>query len=752
MDVKNLYHQFISLGIKESDSEEVRIRKSSLTISTLLFAIAGLLWGLMYFMYDLILPGSIPFIYGLLSIASLTFYAITKRYTFFRASQLVLILILPFSLQLSLGGFIPSSAVIIWAFICPIGALFFLGTKKSIKWYVAYVVLVVVALLVNDQLPDHGISEQFVNILFVLNIFAVSFLIYLTLYYFMNSQERLKKDVEGKNEELERTSEKLKELDEIKSRFFANISHEFRTPLTLIIGLVNKQLEDPTSPPDPKDCGTMKRNSQRLLQLINQLLDLSKLESGELQLQRIKGDVVAFAHNIYSQYYALAGEKQLKLNFNDIDVSDQDQHLAMEIFFDADKLNKIITNLVSNAVKFTPIKGRLDLTVTAAQDHVKIAVSNSGPGIPKDKLLRIFDRFYQVDGDSTRAYEGSGIGLALVKELVELHGGTVRADSANDLTTFTIELPVGKEDVVLIGDRSEPTIEDLPVLDTNGPIIKEKRPDEFEPIKEVVPKKGEEPAETDKVQILVVEDNPDLRGFISSILSDEYEVHEAEDGAKGYHKAEEMIPDLIISDVMMPNMDGYEMCKLIKSNEKTDHIPIVLLTAKATRENKMEGLELGADDYLVKPFDKEELLVRVRNLISIREKLQKKYQQEVRLRPKGVKVASVHQKFIEGIKEVIEKNIGNEQFGVEDLASAMAMSRSQMHRKLKALTDRSASAFIRNYRLYRAAELIEQEAGNISEIAFDVGFNSQTYFSTCFQELFGCSPTVYKQKAETEQA
>jgi DNA-binding response OmpR family regulator len=330
--------------------------------------------------------------------------------------------------------------------------------------------------------------------------------------------------------------------------------------------------------------------------------------------------------------------------------------------------------------------------------------------------------------------------------MVELHGGSVRAKSGEDLTTFTVELPVGKEDVVLIGEHPEPTVEGLPVLETDGPMNKDRRPEEFEPIKEVVPENDIEPSDPEKVQILVVEDNPDLRGFISSILSEEYSVQEAGDGEEGFQKAEATIPDLIISDVMMPKMDGYELCKLIKSNEKTDHIPVVLLTAKASRENKMEGLELGADDYLVKPFDKEELLVRIRNLITIREKLQKKYQQEIRLKPKGIKVASVHQKFIEGIKEVIEENIGNEQFGVEDLASAMAMSRSQMHRKLKALTDRSASAFIRNYRLYRAAELIEQEAGNISEIAYDVGFNSQTYFSTCFQGLFGCTPSEYKAK------
>jgi DNA-binding response OmpR family regulator len=249
------------------------------------------------------------------------------------------------------------------------------------------------------------------------------------------------------------------------------------------------------------------------------------------------------------------------------------------------------------------------------------------------------------------------------------------------------------------------------------------------------------------LEVLIVEDNNDLRSFIRNILNQDYKVIEAVDGIDGFEQAEAAIPDLIVSDVMMPRMDGYDLCKKLKTNEKTNHIPVILLTAKAARENKLEGLETGADDYLVKPFDEEELKVRIKNLISIREKLQLKFQGEISLKPKEIKAPSVQQKFLDELKEIIEENIDNEQFGMEDLQKGIGMSRSQIHRKLKALTAQSATTFIRNYRLHRAVDLLNQDAGNITEIAYQVGFNSQTYFSSCFQELFGCSPSEFKQKA-----
>ena len=751
------FQKFVALGHHPDDSDEVKLKKSSLLVTSGLFMLAGLVWGLLYFANGLVIPGAIPFCYGILCLVSIVSFSFTKKYRTFRNSQLFLILILPFALQISLGGFVPSSAVMYWAIIAPAGAMFFDSVKKSVYWFGAYILLVCVAYLINDLLPDYvswNLSKDFINVLFLMNIIGVSTIVFSILFYFVGKITELNADIELKKNELEGQSEKLKEMDKIKSRFFANISHEFRTPLTLILGLVNKQIATPGSPPKPKDSDTIKRNSQRLLQLINQLLDLSKLESSELKLQASKLDIVKFTGNLTSQFESLALEKKIKITFNGRELNVQQSYSLIELFFDAEKLQKILTNLLSNAVKFTPPNGKIAVEVKEEKNSeeetlgmVSIKVSNTGEGIPEDKLAYVFDRFFQVDSASNRQYEGTGIGLALVKELVELHHGNVSVVSNLGVTCFTVKLPLN-EDYLKVDEKivsipvdfvSERQMESI-VGDTRGSSIVQGS-DVIASVSEAV----------DQLEILIVEDNQDLRSFISNILQHDYKVTEAVDGIDGLGKAEATIPDLIISDVMMPRMDGFDLCKNLKTNQKTNHIPVILLTAKASRENKLEGLETGADDYLVKPFDEEELRIRIKNLIALREKLQKKYQGASWQKSKEIKVKSIHEKFIEELKNVIEKNISNESFSVEDLGQALAMSRSQLHRKLKALTDLSATTFIRYYRLHRAADLIRQDAGNVTEIAYQVGFNSQTYFSSSFQELFRCSPTEYKQQMVSQK-
>ena len=744
--MNSIIQKFVELGHRPNDPKDERLRKSSLLVVSGPFALAGLIWGVLYFVNGLFIPGTIPFSYGLLSVFSIISFAISKQYKFFRNSQLFLILVLPFALQLSMGGFVPSSAVIYWAIIAPAGAMFFDSVKRSAYWFAAYLFLVITAYLINDLLPgyvDWNLSEDFVNTLFLMNIIGVSSIVFGILYYFVGTITKLNENIEEKNLALSEQSERLKEMDEIKSRFFANISHEFRTPLTLILGLVNKQISNASSAPEPKDSDTMKRNANRLLQLINQLLDLSKLESGGVKLQISKNDVVLFAKNSTSQFESMAAGKRIKLLYNGRDVKEQVEYETIELHFDLEKMQKVITNLLSNAIKFTPENGEVSVVVGVQKttniepELVSIKVINTGNEIPSDKLPYIFDRFFQVDAASSRKYEGTGIGLALVKELVELHKGTVSVESKMRKTTFTVCLPLSAQYIdqhdIIEGTSLEntPSIRAVDTIVDLGINVADER----------VTTQG-----NDQLEVLVVEDNNDLRAFIKSILQQDYKVIDAVDGVDGIEKAEASIPDLIVSDVMMPRMDGYDLCKKLKTNDKTNHIPVILLTAKATRENKLEGLETGADDYLVKPFDEEELMVRIKNLISIREKLQRKFQGEIWLKPKEVKVSSVHQKFLEELKEIIESNIDNERFGMEDLEKNLGMSRSQIHRKLKALTDQSATTFIRNYRLHRAADLLKQDVGNITEIAFQVGFNSQTYFSSCFQELFQCSPSEYKQK------
>ena len=746
--MKSLLQKFASLGHHPDDSDDVKLKKSSLLVTAGLTTMAGLGWGLLYFAYGLTIPGSIPFCYGILSLLSILGFSLTKKYKTFRNSQLLLIIILPFGLQISLGGFVPSSAVMYWSLIAPAGAMFLDSVKKSVYWFGAYILMVIIAYLVNDFLPDYvnwNLSESFINVLFLMNIIGVSSIVFAIMYYFVGKITVLNVEIELKKNELEIQAEKLKEMDKIKSRFFANISHEFRTPLTLILGLVNKQITKPNSPPDPNDSDTIKRNGQRLLQLINQLLDLSKIESGEMKMEASKNDIVKFIENLSSQFESLAFVKQITISFNSQDINVQHSHQPIELFFDKEKLQKIVSNLLSNAVKFTPPNGRIAVEVKEDKNSgealgmVSIKVSNTGEGIPHDKIVYVFDRFFQVDSASNRQYEGTGIGLALVKELVQIHHGKVSVESNLGVTCFTVKLPLDegylKEDEKITSidftyeEKKESMVRDI---STHSMI---EVGSDLASISEAV----------DRLEILIVEDNHDLRSFVSNILQHDYKVIEAVDGIDGVEKAEATIPDLIISDVMMPRMDGFELCRKLKANEKTNHIPLILLTAKAAREHKLEGLETGADDYLVKPFDEVELLIRIKNLIAIRQKLQRKYQGESWQKPKVVTII-YHQKFIESLKNVIEKNIDNEQFGVDDLGKEMAMSRSQIHRKLKALTDLSATTFIRNYRLHRAADLLKQGAGNVTEIGYQVGFNSQTYFSSSFQELFGCSPTEYKHQ------
>lgn len=722
----------IDSGHLPEDSDDEKLRKSSLVVMSIPFAFAGLIWGGLYMTFGLYLPGAIPMGYGILSLISFLYFIKTKKYKFYRVSQIFLILILPFLLQISLGGFIPSSGVIMWAVISPLSAMVFFNTKHSFYWFAAYMCLVVVAYLMNDYLLRYfnwGIDDGFINLFFLMNILAVSSLIYAIQYYFVGNQTNLKKAVEQQAKELQ-------ELDKIKSRFFANISHEFRTPLTVILGLVNKQVSSQEKNEDLKDSLTIQRNASRLLQLINQLLDLSKLESGEVELQASNADIAALLKRSLSMFESMANEKQINIMINGVRLK-QAEDRPVVFCFDPEKIQKVLANLISNAFKFTPHGGKIEVGVIRDQDQVKLTVANSGDGIPSDSLAHVFDRFFQVDGGSTRAYEGTGIGLALVKEMVELHEGSVDVSSQQGWTVFSIELPTYHQPSM---DQSN--VEGFSQNEMIVPVTSEERSSN----ERISVDHWLEEKQKEFLVILIVEDNVDLREYIGTVLEREYTIIMAQDGQDGLEKAVEQIPDLIVSDVMMPRMDGYALCQSLKSNPNTNHIPVVLLTAKADRENKLEGLEIGADDYLIKPFDEEELKVRIKNLIAVREQLQLKYQKHTWVQPSKIKPDSVHQKFLNQIKEVIENQLSNETFSVEDLGHEMAMSRSQIHRKLKALTDLSATAFIRNYRLHRAAEYLKNQTGTITEIAYSVGFNSQTYFSSSFQDLFGCSPSEYGSK------
>jgi signal transduction histidine kinase/DNA-binding NarL/FixJ family response regulator len=531
----------------------------------------------------------------------------------------------------------------------------------------------------------------------------------------------------------------LKEVDQLKMQFFQNISHEFRTPLTLILGPIEKLL-GASVPEDTqkRELRMMRRNAQRLLRLINQLLDLSKLEAGGMKLQANKGNIVAFIKGLAMSFHSLAERKEIFL-----DVRSNKEEL--ETYFDKEKMEKIVVNLLSNAFKFTPDHGEVIVSIQNKDGGpVEISVRDTGIGIPPEKQQQIFNRFYQVDSTTTRLQEGTGIGLALVKDLVSLHHGTITvASEPGKGSEFIVSLPLGKshlqpEEIV---DSELPTEQRSELSVAAGQIGVDGKEEALH-----LPKGDDE---ENKPLLLIIEDNTDVRDYVRSYLVPTYSVLEAKDGAEGVDKAKETIPDLIISDVMMPKMDGYEVCSRLKQDEKTSHVPIILLTAKAAREDKIGGLETGADDYLIKPFDSAELLVRVKNLIESRQKLREKFGKElVSLRPGEVKVGPSEQPFITKVVNVMQKNIGDEKFGVEELAYAVGLSSKQLQRKLKGLADTTANDFIRSFRLHRAMDLlVSDSSSNISEIAYSVGFSSPAYFTKCFQEQFGTTPSEARKPA-----
>ncbi|MEL6820128.1 MAG: hybrid sensor histidine kinase/response regulator transcription factor [Calditrichota bacterium] len=519
-------------------------------------------------------------------------------------------------------------------------------------------------------------------------------------------------------------AEKLKELDTLKSRFFANISHEFRTPLTLILGPIDSLEQKQSDAASTEQLGIMKRNAIRLQQLINQLLDLSRLESEKMVLQIQPGDLIGFLRGLVMSFASLAEQKKIKL------LIDLPPQTDTSYYFDADKIEKIITNLLSNAFKFTPelgiisIKGSID-------DDLKLSVADSGIGITLEEQSLIFERFRQVESGLQRGYEGSGIGLSLVKEMVDLYGGKISLESESGKgSTFRVELPVSRrafpDDVVseveMAPDRAEHS---AMLIET--------------PNKLPADSKGR--IDTNLPLILIVDDHQDVRIFIRRQLEDSYRLIEADTGLNGLEKSVDAIPDLIISDVMMPEMDGYDFCEKLKTDERTSHIPVILLTARAGDGDKLTGLETGADDYLTKPFNSAELLIRVRNLIASREKLREHFLNDWLKRGEQLPVSSTEAEFLKKLREALEENLANEQFGIDQLADLLGIGKRQLQRKIRALTNETAGSLIRAARLEKAKHLLENNAGTVSEIAYDVGFNHLSYFARCYRERFGISPS-----------
>ncbi|MBP1658183.1 MAG: Signal transduction histidine kinase [Bacteroidetes bacterium] len=585
-------------------------------------------------------------------------------------------------------------------------------------------------------------------------------------YQLRLKQLRLKQEVQMERFQAERVAE----VDRLKSRFFANVSHEFRTPLTLILGPAEQAIESTQEPSTLQKLKLIKNNTERLHGLVNQLLDLSRLESGAMKLQVSRNDVVEFLRRTVMSFESWAERKKIDLTFR----AEMDSYGG---FFDTDKLTKILNNLMSNALKFTPEGGSITVSVQivngrtrAAKNSLRaghgsgdpghrdipetsflsqkgapgnegnsagsldVTVSDTGPGIPAEHLPRIFDRFYRAD--ETHTNEGTGIGLALTKELVELHHGSITAQSRpGQGSVFTVILPIEedayrRDEIIEAPFKGEkPLRPSIPLTHTGAGDTSPSKPIDGKPI------------------VLIVEDNPDLRSYIREFLETDYAVQEANDGKEGYDRAIEMVPDIVISDLMMPEMDGLELCRALKQDVRTSHVPVILLTARAGTESKVEGLETGADDYVTKPFDSKELMARVRNLIEQRRQLRAKFSAGVVLKPGEVAVTSLDDAFLKKVMDIVERCMGDEDFGAEEIAREVALSRRHLDRKLMGLTNLSAAEFIRYMRLQRAHELLEKNSATVAETAFQVGFGSPSYFTSCFRERFGCLPSEMHRKS-----
>ncbi|MCB9264079.1 MAG: response regulator [Lewinellaceae bacterium] len=564
----------------------------------------------------------------------------------------------------------------------------------------------------------------------------------------------------------EAEAHRLRELDQVKTRLYTNITHEFRTPLTIILGMADRAVNNPKE--WLLEGGRMiKRNGQRLLHLVNQMLDLAKLESGSMPLHMVNGDIIRYLRYLNESFHSYAELKGISLHFiPSVDVYPMD--------FDPAKLLDIISNLVSNAVKYTPEGGNVYMQVQEVQKDsmpfLEIKVVDTGVGMDEEELQHVFDRFYQAQapsqppprGEEIRPPErggiartgqqkagrreptsplwgdrgglggaGTGIGLALTRELVKLLGGEVNAESQKGKgSTFTVILPVAQV-AEKAGQPEDALVQSQGLSFTEN--VSFTSPEE-------VP-----PAEANLPLLLIIEDNQDVVQYLISCLDGEYQLVAAPNGQAGIDKAIELVPDIIVSDVMMPEKDGFEVCNTLKQDERTSHIPIILLTAKADIESKLEGLQLGADAYLPKPFNERELNIRLKKLIELRRSLQERFGNNTAELSAGGRAFPLEDEFLRKVRQLVNDNLSDADYGIVQLCRALNMSRSQLFRKLKALTGKPTSLFIRSIRLQKAKQLLLDTGLNVSEIAYEVGFTSPAYFTRAFSEEFGVAPSGVRE-------
>jgi signal transduction histidine kinase/CheY-like chemotaxis protein len=546
-------------------------------------------------------------------------------------------------------------------------------------------------------------------------------------------QHRLEREVILRTEQLFRDKEVIKEqavqlqkLDKAKTRFFTNISHEFRTPLTVILGMVEQIRKQ------VKEKDIIRRNANQLLRLINQILELRKLEAGNVSASYVQGDIITFLKYFIESFHSLAEQKNIELEF-------ESTENPLVLDYDPEKLNHIVSNLLTNAIKFTPEGGKVRILVEAHRNIsppiYQFSVIDTGIGITQDKLTNIFDRFFQAEDKESQGKGGVGVGLSLVHELIKLLKGNISVQSVpGQGTMIKVMLPYTN---VAQSEPNRQEVFSIEALKSGSTEITSLTPGDS--------------GKNDLSTLLIVEDNRDVAEYLITCLKDEYHLLFAADGQEGLEITLEKVPDIIISDVMMPRLDGLHMCKEIKHDERTSHIPIILLTAKADIESKLTGLECGADVYLEKPFHKKELQVQLRNLAQTRRRLHERYANLENLEETPNKSIQKEDAFIFRLREIIVESMHEQNFGVGELCKKVGMSRTPLHNKIKALTGHSTSHFIKKVRIHQATRLLRTSEMNISQVAFEVGVESLPYFTKIFTKETGLSPSKYREKSHVEQ-
>ena len=577
--------------------------------------------------------------------------------------------------------------------------------------------------------PPYYLQTWFILAMILLALAIIWLGVHLRLRSLGKERKLLEKEVEKRTHTIAQQTFELKALDKAKTNFFSSITHEFRTPLTLIIGPLEQVISE--QPPPTilrRRLGGIQKNAHHLLNLINQMLDLSKIESGRMQMETTRGDIIIYTQDLIKRFEPLANKKGLRLEFNGFQEN-------WDTYFDKDSWDKIVYNLLSNAIKFTNPGGDILLTLHKEEknnrDHIQLKVKDSGIGIDKDQISQIFNRFYQADESTTRSQGGTGIGLALVKELVEMQEGQIEVFSEIEKgTTFDIHIPVLDSDKAsqLMAEPftqlTVPSLEslDIPITTASNAISDE----------------------TSKLELLIIEDNVEMREYIRYCIdASKYNITEASNGEEGIEKAQVLIPDLIISDVMMPKKNGFEVTEAIRNHIGTSHIPLILLTAKASLESRLLGLKRGADAYLTKPFSPQELILRIQKLIDIRQLLQQRYSNHTP--PEENKTYLQEDEFIINLRNYILQNIDVPGLNGDHIGKHFGISRVNLYRKLKALTDQPISDFVRNIRLNKAKELIQIGKLTISEISYQTGFSSIQHFSRAFKKAFGQAPSEFKK-------